>query len=145
MAEYSYVPLQVVDVDENVIFTNGARCCKKGYVQHREDSGLFFLCGARQCKAVYKVSFSANIAVSAADDGGVLEPISIALAINGETLGSTLRTVTPAAIGDAFAVAFQTFVDVPCNSSVTISVENATDGTSSIDVTNANIIIERVA
>ena len=41
MAEYSYVPLQVVDVDKNVIFTNGARCCKKGYVQHREDSGLF--------------------------------------------------------------------------------------------------------
>lgn len=144
-AEYSFVPLQTVAVDENVFFSNGSRCCRKGFIQHRDDSGIFFLKGAANgCKAVYRVTFNGNIAVAAAADGGVLEPISVALTINGEALGNATATVTPAAIGDFFNVSITTFIDIPCGCCVTVSVENVSD-TSAIDISNSNIIFDRVA
>lgn len=144
-AEYSYVPVQTIDVDENVIFMDGDRACRKGFVQHRDSSGIFFVKGSNNnSRAVYRVTFNGNIAVAPADDGGVLEPISIALTINGEQLGNALATVTPAAIGDFFGVSLTTFIEVPCSCCVTVGVENVSD-TSSIDVANANIIFDRVA
>ncbi len=145
MAEYSFIPTQTVGVNGNVLFANGNRSCRKGFVQHREDSGIFFLRGStNQCKAVYRVTFDANVAVAPAADGGVLEPVSLALTINGEQLGNGTTVVTPAAIGDAFAVSRTTFIEVPCSCCVTISVENVSD-TTVVDVSNANIVIERVA
>lgn len=141
-AEYSFVPLQTVDVDENVIFTEGSRACRKGFIQHRDNSGIFFLKGANNgCKAVYRVTFNGNIAIA---EGGTVEPISIALTINGEQLQNALATVTPAAIGDFFNVSVTTFIEIPCGCCVTVSVENVSD-TTAIDVTNANIIFDRVA
>ena len=79
-----------------------------------------------------------------ADEGGVLGPISVALQEDGETLGSALAEVTPAAIGNYFNVSIMTLVVVPCGCCVTLSVENTSDGTA-IDVRNANIIIDRIA
>ena len=141
-AEYSAITAQTVAVDENVIFTNGSRACRKGFIQHRDTSGIFFLKGSNGCnKAVYRVTFNGNIAIA---EGGTVEPISIALTINGEQLGNALATVTPAAVGDFFNVSISTFIDVPCGCCVTVSVENVSD-TTAIDVTNANIIFDRVA
>lgn len=144
-AEYSYIPVQTVAEDENVLFLDGDRACRKGFVTHRSGSGVFRLKGASNtCKTIYRVHFNANIAVAPAADGGVLGEISIALQEDGETLGNAVATVTPAAIGDFFNVSVSTFVVIPCGCCVTISVENVSDGTA-IDVSNANIIIDRVA
>lgn len=144
-SEYSYVPLQTVAEDGNVLFMSGDRACKKGYITHRSGSGVFRLKGASNvCKTVYRVQFNANISVSAADDGGVLGPISIALQEDGEALGNATATVTPAAIGDFFNVNVSTFVEIYGSCCVSLSVENVSDGTA-IDVVNANIIIDRVA
>ena len=141
-AEYSAVAVQTVAVDDNILFDNGSRACRKGFVQHRDDSGIFFLKGSNGCnKAVYRVTFNGNIAIA---EGGTVEPISIALTINGEELGNALATVTPAAIGDFFNVSVTTFIEIPCGCCVTVSVENVSD-TTAIDVTNANIIFDRVA
>ena len=141
-AEYSAIPVQTIVVDENVIFVNGSRACHKGYIQHRDTSGIFFLKGSNSCnKAVYRVTFNGNIAIA---EGGTVEPISIALTINGEELGNALATVTPAAIGDFFNVSVTTFIEIPCDCCVTVSVENVSD-TTAIDVSNANIIFDRVA
>ena len=141
-AEYSYVPVQTVDVDDNVLFMDGDRACRKGYISHRTGSGIFFLKGATNgCKAVYRVTFDGNIAVAT---GGTVEPISVALTINGEALGNATAIVTPAAIGDFFNVSITTFIDIPCGCCVTVSVENVS-ATTAIDVTNANIIFDRVA
>lgn len=141
-AEYSYVPTQTIDVDENVVFMEGTRACRKGYIQHRDSSGIFFLRGSNNsCRAVYRVTFNGNIAIA---EDGTVEPISIALTINGEALGNALATVTPAAIGDFFNVSVTTFIDVPCSCCVTVGVENVSD-TTAIDVMNANIIFDRVA
>ena len=145
-AEYSFVPVQTVAVDENVTFNNGCRACHKGFVQHRDDSGIFFLKGSNNgCKAIYRVTFVGNLAIAPADEGGVLEPVSIALTINGESLGNATAIVTPAAIEtDFFNVSVTTFIDIPCGCCVTVSVEN-TSATSAISVQNANIIFDRVA
>ena len=141
-AEYSAVAVQTVTVDDNILFDNGSRACHKGFVQHRDDSGIFFMKGATNgCRAVYRVTFNGNIAIAT---GGTVEPISVALTINGEALGNATATVTPAAIGDFFNVSVTTFIDIPCGCCVTVSVENVSD-TTAIDVTNANIIFDRVA
>ena len=141
-AEYSYIPVQTVAEDENVLFLDGDRACRKGYVIHRSGSGIFRLKGASNtCKTIYKVQFNANIAVA---EGGTVGAISVALQEDGETIGNAVATVTPAAIGDFFNVSVTTFIVIPCCCCVTVSVENISDGTA-IDVENANIIIDRVA
>lgn len=141
-SEYSAILPQTIAVGENVIFSNGSRACRKGFIQHRDDSGIFFLKGATNgCRAVYRVTFNGNIAIA---EGGTVEPISIALTINGEALGNAIATVTPAAIGDFFNVSVTTFIEIPCGCCVTVSVENVSE-TTAIDVTNANIIFDRVA
>ena len=141
-AEYSYVPLQTVAEDENILFMDGDRACRKGFIAHRSGAGIFRLKGASNgCKTIYRVTFNANIAVAT---GGTVGPISVAIHEDGETLGNATAIVTPAAIGDLFAVSLTTFICIPCGCCVTVSVENASDGTA-IDVTNANIIFDRVA
>lgn len=141
-AEYSYVPLQTVAEDENILFLDGNRACRKGFITHRDSSGVFRLKGASNaCKTIYRVQFNANIAVAT---GGTVGPISVALQEDGETLGNAIAVVTPAAVGDFFNVSLSTFISIPCGCCVTVSVENISDGTA-IDVTNANIIFDRVA
>ena len=150
-AVYSYPLVQTVAEDENIIFIDGDRACRKGYITHRSGSGVFRLKGAgNACKTVYRVTFNANIAVAPVADGGVLSPISVAIQEDGETLQNTVATVVPAAIGDAFNVSLTTFIVIPCGCCVTVSVENVSVGVagaagSAIDVTNANIIFDRVA
>ena len=140
--EYSYPLQQLVDVDENVLFLNGNRCCKKGLIMHNDNSGVFRVKGVGNCcKTIYKVHFNANIAIAT---GGTVEPISMALVQNGEVLRNAVATVTPVAIGDFWNVSFETFIELPCGCCDTISVRNISD-TTAIDVINANIVIDRVA
>lgn len=144
--EYSYPLVQTVPVDENVLFLNGNRCCKKGLIQHNDSSGIFRLKGVNGCRTIYKVHFNANIAITT---DGTVEPISVSLLQNGEVLRNAVAVVTPAAVGvpatlaNFFNVAIETFIEIPCGCCDTISIENtsATD----IDVINANLVIDRVA
>ena len=143
--EYSYPLVQTVAVDENILFLNGNRCCKKGLIIHNDASGVFRVKGVSNCcKTIYKVHFNANVAVSDVADGGVLELISVAITQNGEVLRNAIATVTPAAIGDFFNVSVETFIELPCGCCDTITVRNISD-TTAIDVVNANLIIDRVA
>ena len=140
--EYSYPLAQTVAEDENIIFLDGERACRKGYITHRSGSGVFRLKGAgNACKTVYRVTFNANIAVAA---GGTVGAISVALQEDGETLQNAIATVTPTVAEMFFNVSLTTFITIPCGCCVTVSVENISDGTA-IDVSNSNIIIDRVA
>lgn len=146
-AEYSYPLTQTVAADENILFLNGDRCCKKGFILHNNTSGVFRLKGiCKNCatRAVYKVNFHANVAVAPADDGGVLQPIIVALSQNGETMQNTVSVATPAAIGDQWVVNFETMIELPCGCCDTISVRNIST-TTAIEVENANILFERIA
>ena len=139
--EYSFIPTQSVENDENILFLNGNRCCKKGLIMHNDASGVFRVKGvANCCKTIYKVHFNANIAIA---EGGTVEPISVALTQNGEVLRNAIGTVTPTVAEAFFNTGFETFLELPCGCCDTISVRNISD--TPIDVINANLIIDRVA
>lgn len=141
-AEYSKTEIQTISIGNNVLFDNGNRACNKGYITHREDSGIFRLKGATNgCKAIYRVTFNGNIAIAT---DGTVEPITVALQEDGETVNNAVATVTPAAIGDFFNVSLDTFITIPCGCCVTVSVKNISD-TTAIDIRNANVIFSRVA
>ena len=132
--------VQTVLANQNVYFTDtvvdGNNC-----INHRDDSGLVSLKGlTNQCRARYKVSFSGNVAVPT---GGTAGAISVAIAIDGEAVLSSAMTVTPTVVDAYFNVSSAIFVDVPRGCCTTVSVQNI--GTASINVANANLIVERVA
>ena len=132
--------VQTVAANQNVYFTDevtSGNCA----IMHRDDSGLVTLRGVtNQCRARYRVTFGGNIAIPT---DGTVGPISIAIAIEGEGIASTTMIVTPAAVADFNNVSSSVFIDVPRGCCTTISVKNMT--TQSINVSNANLIVERVA
>lgn len=144
MAEYTSNAVQEVAIGQNVLFTEAPVPCNRGYVLHRDGSGLFTLRGivnnCNGCFARYKVSFGANIAIPT---GGTEGPISLALAIDGEPVPSSSVIVTPAAVDEYDNVYASIFITVPRGCCYTIAVENTS--TQAIDVQNANLIVERTA
>ena len=139
MAEFTNVALQTVAAGGNVIFTETPVCAGRGVV-HREGSGVVTLRGCNQGRALYRVSFGGNVAIPT---GGTVGPISLAISLEGEPLGSATMIVTPAAVEDLWNVFAAVFVEVPCVCCVTIGVENTS--ADPITVQNANLIVERVA
>lgn len=132
--------LQTVPANQNVYFTDTITCGNCA-ITHRDDSGLVTLRGMTgQCRARFRVSFGANIAVPT---GGTVGPISLAIAIDGEAVRSTTMTVTPTVVDAFFNIFSSVFIDVPRGCCVTISVKNITDV--DVDVQNANLIVDRVA
>mgnify|MGYP003294681817 FL=1 len=132
--------LQTVPANQNVYFTDTVTCGNCA-ITHRDDSGLVTLRGMTgQCRARFRVSFGANIGLPT---DGVVGPISLAIAIDGEAVRATTMTVTPAAVEQFFNVYSSVFIDVPRGCCVTVSVRNITDV--DVDVQNANLIVDRVA
>ena len=132
--------VQTVAANQNVLF-NETAISGSCSILHREGSGLVTLRGlTNQCRARFKVTFGANIAIPG---GGTAGAISLALAISGEPVNTTSMIVTPAAVAEYFNVASSIYLDVPKNCCLTIAVENTS--TQAIDVQNANLIVERVA
>jgi hypothetical protein len=89
-------------------------------------------------EADYEVSFHANIQIPT---GGTVEPISLALAIDGEVDPSSEMIFTPAAAQEFGNVGADIIVSVPwicrCTS---VSVKNTS--TQPIEVQNANIVFD---
>ena len=143
MAEYVNNPIQTVEDSDNVLLLDSIPCTK-GYVVHRNGSGILTLRGIVNgcCNqfARYQVEFNGNIAIAT---GGTVEEISIALAINGEPIQTSRARVTPAAVGDYFNVTSLANITVPKGCCYTLSVENTAG--QDIDVQNANLTISRTA
>ena len=145
MAEFTYNPVQTVQPNQAVIF-NTRIGCTKGYVYHRNESGIVILRGIvnNACAgfARYQVTFNGNIAVPT---GGTAGPIAVALSIDGEAIQTSTAIVTPAAVGDYFNVTSTAFITVPKGCCFNISVENVSEGSAAIDVQNANLVVSRTA
>lgn len=139
LAQYTNVFVQQIAANANAVFSEtpvaGSNC-----IVHREGSGIITLRGiTSQCRARYLVTFNGNIAIPT---GGTVGPISIAIALEGEPLGSATATVTPAAVGDEFHVSMSTYADVLKGCCVTVSVKNVNAQT--IELQNASMIVTRV-
>lgn len=148
MAEFTYNPIQLVQPNQPVILNDSIRC-NKGYVLHRNESGLVTLRGITcGCFARYKVTFNGNIAVPT---DGTVGPISVALAIDGEPVLTSSAIVTPAAVDEYFNVTSTAIVTVPKGCCFNVSVENtsvgatAADPAPAINVQNANLTVTRIA
>ena len=140
MAEFTNATTALVAAEQNVPLTETAVAGNCSIV-HREGAGIVTLRGlTNQCRARYKVSFGANIAIPT---GGTVEAISLAIAVNGEPLVSATAIVTPAAVGDYGNIFVSANVDVPRGCCLTVAAEN-TSG-QAINIANANMIVERLA
>ena len=159
MAEYTNNAIQLVQPNQPVVL-NTSIGCNKGYVYHRNESGIVTLRGVVNsscgCFARYQVTFNGNIAVP---DGGTVGPIAIALAIDGEPILTSRAIVTPAATAtdpptteNFFNVTSTAIITVPKCCCQNISVENvsesltpATTPAPAILVQNANLTVTRIA
>ena len=143
MAEYVYPLDQTVQPGLNVLFQDSIPC-NKGYVIHRNGSGILTLRGIvnNPCGrfARYLVEFNGNIAIP---EGGTPGEISLALAIDGEALQTSLARVTPTVAEAFFNVTSVAYITVPVGCCLTVSVNNPT--TVPVEVANANLIVNRVA
>lgn len=140
MAEYTNSKITSVAAGQNVPLTETA-VAGKPCIVHREGAGIVTLRGlTNQCKARFKVSFGANIAIPT---GGTVEAITAALAINGEPLTSATATVTPAAVENYWNIYVAAFVEVPRGCCVTIAAENTS--AQAVSFANSNLIVERVS
>ena len=152
MAEYTYNPVQTVNPNQPVIL-NSSIPCNKGYVIHRNESGILTLRGivnnSCNCFARYQVTFNGNIAVPT---GGTAGPIAIALTLGGEPLLTSRAIVTPAAVDEYFNVTSTAIITVPKGCCFNVSVDNVSESTDpattpapQINVQNANLVVERIA
>lgn len=141
MAEFTNSVLQTVAANQNVLFTETPVCGCSGNILHRDGSGIITLKGnTNQCRALYSVKFGGNIQVPT---GGTVEPISVAIAIQGEALSSATAIFTPAAVEQFGNVSMAAMVAVPRGCCITVSVENAS--TQDIQVQNPNLTVSRIA
>lgn len=139
MAEYTAVVSQTVATNQNILFTE-TPVCSGTCIVHREGSGLVTVKGTtNQCRARYKVFFNGNIAISA---DGTVGAIALAISVDGEPLGSATMIQTPAVIGELNNVSAEAYIDIPKGCCQSVAVKNIS--TQSIDVQNANFIVERV-
>ena len=159
MAEFTYNPTQTVQPNQPVIL-NSSIPCTKGYVYHRNESGIVTLRGIVNnpcgCFARYQVTFNGNIAIPTG--GTAPAPIAIALAISGEPILTSRAVVTPAAVAPVapttenfFNATSTAIITVPKGCCFNVSVENvsepadATTPAPTIEVQNANLTVTRIA
>ena len=156
MAEFTQNAVQTVNANQPVTLVTSIGC-SKGYVYHRNGSGIVTLRGiTNNCFARYQVTFNGNIAIP---DGGTVGPISVALALDGEPILTSRAIVTPAAAADNpptqnnfFNVTSTAIISVPKGCCFNISVENTSESATPatvpappILVQNANLTVSRIA
>ena len=155
MAEFTKNEVQTV-LPNQVVTLLTTIGCNKGYVYHRNNSGIVTLRGVtNNCFARYQVTFNGNIAVPST---GTVSPISVALALDGEPILTSRAIVTPAAVAaepptqnNFFNVTSTAIITVPKDCCFNVSVENTSEGATPTDpapailVQNANLTVTRIA
>jgi hypothetical protein len=150
MAEYLANATQLVELNQPIVFSASIPC-NRGNVVHEDETGIFILRGnSTGCFARYQVTFNGNIAVPT---GGTVGPIAVSVAVNGEARPTSRAIVTPAAVEEYNNVTSTAIVTVPrgCCFSVSVrAVSGIVDDAAgtpapSINVTNSNLVITRIA
>ncbi len=156
MAEFTKNEVQTVQPNQPVTLDTTIGC-PKGYVYHRNGSGIVTLRGITpNCFARYQVTFNGNIAIPSG--GTAPAPISVAIAIDGEPVLTSRAIVTPAVTAtdpptqeNFFNVTSTAIVNVVKNCCFNVSVENTSAGIAPTDpapailVQNANLTVTRIA
>lgn len=150
-AEYVANAVQSVALNAPILFSASIPC-RKGYVLHEDQTGIFILRGAvnsNACYAVYQVTFNGNVSIP---EEGDITPIAVAITVLGEPRLTSRAIYTPAEADEYGNLTSTAIVRVPkcCCFSVSVDYVQATDDptvtpTPLINVQNANIVIDRIA
>ena len=137
MAEFGNTTVQTVNPGEVVIFTITSQPSLDNRIRHAAGEGGFLLsggccnrnrCGSCRCcysdTLAYLCTFGCNIAIPT---GGTVEPISIALAVEGNTVPGTTATVTPAAVEEYWNVSRSKEVDIWKGCCQSVSLRNVSN------------------
>ena len=133
MAEWTSVAVQTVNPGESIVFTENPVPCNLGLILHRDDSGAFLLKGiptkAQACGCSsgrnrivnYDVAFGANVAIPTGETVG---PVTVAIAVDGNSIASSTMEVTPAAVEEYSNIARVTNIPIWKGCCQTVSVRN---------------------
>lgn len=143
MAEFTYNPIQLVEPNQAAIM-NTSIGCNRGYVFHRNESGIVILRGIvnNPCASFARYQVTANCNIAVPEDGTAGE-ISVALAIDGEPIQTSRARVTPAAVDEYFNVTSTAFITVPSGCCFSVTLENTSD--QAINIQNLNMPVVRTA
>jgi hypothetical protein len=128
--EITAVAAQTVGSNQDVLFTAtpvDGNCS----IMHRQGSGITTLRGitSGQSRARYRVVFGGNVAVPSTGTAG---PITLAITLDGEPVGSATMISTPGAVNLYNNIAASIFIDVPKGCCSQITVRNITSQAISI-------------
>ncbi len=150
-AEYSIITPQTVQPNQPAVFLDSPCPCAEGFI-FKKSGGVFLLannaptqtncscgCGCRRIYTTnYEVEVHANIEIP---EGGTVEEIQLAIAIDGVIDPSSVMSYTPAAVETAGNVGSSVIVSVPsicgCDS---VAVVNAS--TQPITINNASLVFD---
>lgn len=142
MAEFTATAIQTVAAGGSVLFTDAVRfgrCCSRHNIFHRPDTGTVKVRGdCGKCFTRIRVYFAGAIAVPT---GGTVEEITLAIAVDGEPMPSTIARFTPAAVEEYGTVPAFIYLDIPADCCTSISVVNTS--TQPINVQNANLVVTK--
>lgn len=149
-AEYLANAVQSVTLNSPVIFTASIPCTK-GYVYHEDETGIFILRGIvnNPCAnfATYQITFNGNAQIPT---GGTLTPIALSIVINGEERPTSRAIFVPAAVEEFGNLTSTAIIKVPRGCCFSLAIEYVTadptvEPTPTIEVQNANLVINRIA
>ena len=107
---------------------------------HRDGSGIVTLKGnSRYRFSVYRVSYSTNIAIPA---DGTVEPLQIAISLDGEALPTSIAIITPAAVSNFWHVSDTTDILVPNGCCAKVGIKN--NSTQAIEAQNSSLTVEKL-
>lgn len=150
-AEYLANAPQSVALNAPLIFTASIPC-RKGYVYHEDETGIFILRGivnSNACFATYRVTYNGNIAIPT---GGAVSPVALAITVNGEPRLTSRAIYTPAAVEEFGNLTSTAIIKVPRGCCFSLSVEYipasedpTVTSTPIVTVENSNLVVDRIA
>lgn len=149
-AEYLANAVQLVNNNSPIVFTASIPC-NRNFIYHEDETGIFILRGIvnNPCAnfAQYQVTFNANIALPT---GGTVNPIAVAITVNGEERPTSRAIVTPAAVDEYSNVTSTAIIKVPRGCCFNLSIDAVPGSVTetpaqTIEVQNANLVINRIA
>ena len=145
MAEFAQNAVQLIEANQPIPLLTVIGC-NKGYVYHRNGSGILTLRGIVNnpncCFARYQVIFNGNIAIPT---GGTVGPISVSIAIDGEPVATSRAIVTPTVVDAYFNVTSIANITIPRGCCFNVAVENTSEDLAEINVQNAKLDVTRIA
>lgn len=144
MAEYSANAVQTVQPNGFAVFTATVVPCDLGLIGHSDDTPIFSLdgwrpnnstpCCRRNKPTQYDVQVNMNVALS---EGATVEPIMVAISIDGVAYPLSEMDSTPAAVGEFNNIGNDLTIPILRNCCQTVAVQNIS--TQPIDIKNLKI------